>query len=518
MRAPDRDKSYLNALGAGIVLSLSGAVGWGWLAWQQTWDEAERTAHDRAVIVANYVERLIQTQTATHVFAEAGAQSRARGWLRSRDFHRILAATDDAQPFTIGTAVVGFDGEIVASSRLYPVEGQRFGSRDYLDAIRGGAVIFVDRIRTEPNGVDALVIASRFRTPEIEGAIVSAIETTILRDFLRQTAPGPQEAASLMTEAGKLLVRSIPSEPTWLAPGPWTVAVEDGYMQTRVRAQTDGVERLYTTMRVGDLPLYATFGVPVSAITSAWLRSAALVWAILLGSILLMTVLSVMARRRMQHEYELRLSQQEADFARRTARHQAELLKEAHHRIKNNLALVVSMIGIQQRLKGKLDAVDLRARIGAIAEMHDLLYRSATGGDVDLALLLNRVLDSPAMVPAESGIAVRRRLDGPVSISARIAAPVALVAIELVANAVKHAFPGRAPGTVEVALARTADGAVLTVSDDGVGIGATDRHSGRSIVDALVEQVDGTLAQTSPAGDGTTCELRFPIRAPDPAG
>src|ERR687888_172659 len=181
------------------------------------------------------------------------------------------------------------------------------------------------------------------------------------------------------------------------------------------------------------------------------------------------------------------------------------LAQEIHHRVKNNLQTVASLLRLQAR---SADAVDPREalehsvnRILAIAAVHELLTERHEE-DVDLADLIDR-LRSMLVQGVGGGKDVSAVLE-PVELPGVRATALALVFAELLQNALEHGGD-----RVQVELARTGDDVVLAIADDGVGIGdGGPDGTGLSIVRALVrDELRGTLELRS--GAGTRVEVIF---------
>ena len=180
------------------------------------------------------------------------------------------------------------------------------------------------------------------------------------------------------------------------------------------------------------------------------------------------------------------------------------LAQEIHHRVKNNLQTVASLLRLQARAEGvdPLKALnDSVNRILAIAAVHEVLTEHRED-DVDLGELLERLR---AMLV--QGLVVGKRVEAelaPVSLAGDRATALALVFCELFGNALEHGGE-----TIRVALEQR-DGAVaLAISDDGRGLDDSGDGTGLSIVRALVrDELGGTLALSSDGG--LRAEVVFP--------
>jgi two-component system, sensor histidine kinase PdtaS len=180
------------------------------------------------------------------------------------------------------------------------------------------------------------------------------------------------------------------------------------------------------------------------------------------------------------------------------------LAQEIHHRVKNNLQTVASLLRLQARAPGvdpRRALTDSVNRILAIAAVHEVLTEHRED-DVDLAELIER-LRAMLVQGLVAGKEVEARLE-PVSLAGDRATALALVFSELFQNALEH---GR--GTVRIELTRRGHEVTLAVSDEGAGMNGSGDGTGLSIVRALVrEELQGTLELTSVPG--LRAEVLFP--------
>jgi two-component sensor histidine kinase len=195
------------------------------------------------------------------------------------------------------------------------------------------------------------------------------------------------------------------------------------------------------------------------------------------------------------------------------------LLQEVHHRVKNNLQVISSLINMQARKLdpgASRDALrECQTRVQAIALIHERLYQSKDYSRVPLS---EYVRSLAASVFNASGIAQGEiKLEfaiGDLSLTVDKAIPCGLLLNELITNALKHAFCDGRSGVVRVELERLDEALVrLAVVDDGMGLpgsfqGADSRSLGMQLVSTLAEQLDGELRIERQGG--TRFELRFP--------
>jgi len=201
------------------------------------------------------------------------------------------------------------------------------------------------------------------------------------------------------------------------------------------------------------------------------------------------------------------------------------LLREVHHRVKNNLNVISSLLSLQSSvIKTPEQAIEAfrisRDRIMAMSIVHEELYHSSDYARVDMASFLDKL--SRQLQPTQAfneGVRLETRAEG-ITLSVNSSIPCGLILTELITNAYRHAFPKGGPGEIRVAMRRAEDDLIeLCVSDNGIGLdeppglayGTEERESsalGLTLVRLLVEQLEGTM--TIGSEKGTHIRIRFP--------
>jgi two-component sensor histidine kinase len=228
------------------------------------------------------------------------------------------------------------------------------------------------------------------------------------------------------------------------------------------------------------------------------------------------TSTDITERRRIEAERQ-RLFESE----QRKSEQLATAIREAHHRIKNNLQAVTDLISLEldaaERAGGSESLRDSIERIQAISLVHDLLSRDTELELVDIQQLAERLVPTVLRACSRSATAIELNLSVPSRLlSSRKATALALVLNELISNAAKHAFPGRPAGTLQVGLADEGERLLLVVQDDGPGLPHgfdLDQHSnvGLQVARTLVEgNLRGRLSLQSQKG--LRAEVRFDPR------
>ncbi len=193
------------------------------------------------------------------------------------------------------------------------------------------------------------------------------------------------------------------------------------------------------------------------------------------------------------------------------------LLRELQHRVKNNLQMITALIRWEARNVPD-DATGKRfdrlaGRINALAVLYDALTQENANGAVDLGSYLGQIATAVMQAHATEGIRLDMKLDTwPVSIN--VAMPAGLVVNELLTNALKHAFAGRAGGTVKLHSLIDDSGCHIIVADDGVGLpeGTVWPKRGKLgaiIVQSLRQNASAKIAVASSPGNGMSVTISF---------
>ncbi|MHB8864324.1 MAG: PAS domain-containing protein [Pirellulaceae bacterium] len=191
------------------------------------------------------------------------------------------------------------------------------------------------------------------------------------------------------------------------------------------------------------------------------------------------------------------------------------LLKEIHHRVKNNMQVISSLVALQaERLPEaamRVVLADVAHRVRSMALVHEKLYESADLGRVDFAEYARTLLTYLWRAHAGTASGIRLALDlEPVFISVNAAVPCGLILNELATNTLKHAFRGQAGGEVAVSLRGAPEGRVcLRVGDNGVGLpeGLDWRRAdslGLRLLQLLATQLRATVEITNTKGTEIT--------------
>lgn len=180
------------------------------------------------------------------------------------------------------------------------------------------------------------------------------------------------------------------------------------------------------------------------------------------------------------------------------------LLREVHHRVKNNLSIIESLLRIQSRyaqneaLPSMIE--EIQDRIKSMAMAHELLYQSENLSEISAGKYLRRLVAHLSASAGELSRGVNRITEiQEMHVAMETAIPLGFIVTELVSNSFKHAFPEGQAGELQLSLRSVADRQLeLLIRDDGVGIGRnidlkTPKSCGLTLVYALVKQLNGQI-------------------------
>ncbi|MBN1865603.1 MAG: ATP-binding protein, partial [Victivallales bacterium] len=191
------------------------------------------------------------------------------------------------------------------------------------------------------------------------------------------------------------------------------------------------------------------------------------------------------------------------------------MLREIHHRVKNNLQVISSLLSLQssylQDEKAKEMFQNSMDRVSAMADVHTMLYQSKDLARIDFK---DFIKDLVGRLQQSYGSRVEIHVDVPdVSLTIETSIPCGLILNELVSNALKHAFPEGRGGEIHIGMTTAGDQFVLKVQDNGIGFSTSvdfkhPRSLGLELVRLLVEQLHGAI-ELDPEG-GAAFTISFP--------
>ncbi|GAB1484748.1 hypothetical protein MASR2M78_35660 [Treponema sp.] len=266
----------------------------------------------------------------------------------------------------------------------------------------------------------------------------------------------------------------------------------------------------YATQRVGSLLLLDLLDTSTTAQITEPLEQLSSILALVLRNGELFSNLELEVENRTQ---ELRARSKELELSL----HEKEvLLKEVHHRVKNNLQIVISLLymkaesSTEEKVKKILD--ESQARIYSLALIHEEMYRTDNFAAINLGEYISRITER-ILEMSETRVEKDFRFS-PLYLDLDTAIPCGLIISELIMNAVKHVFTKKDSSKLRIIIENIDREAFIEIADDGNGLPAdyliNDRGSiGMSIINGLAAQLNAKL---SISNEGGACfRLRFPL-------
>ncbi|MEL7148591.1 MAG: sensor histidine kinase, partial [Bacteroidota bacterium] len=192
------------------------------------------------------------------------------------------------------------------------------------------------------------------------------------------------------------------------------------------------------------------------------------------------------------------------------------LLREIHHRVKNNLQLVSSLLGLQGMTTEDIEIKEAinagKSRVMSMALIHQDLYNKEKLTSVNvkeyLEKLCRELISTYQLSPNQVQLTTAIQ---PLDLDVDTLIPLGLIINELLTNALKYAFPGQQTGEIHIKLYEQAERLRLEVNDNGVGIDTTQAKEtsfGLRLIKSLLRQLDGEMQTTNDGGSQFTFEFR----------
>lgn len=457
-------------------------------------------------------------------------------------------------------------GEPICVSRSTAVQSAaHVREQSWYQRLRRGEDVAMEWMPGEPN---ALVVAVRSERPlgAFQGAMTAVLPLTALQPDINDPALPVGSQAALTDASGRILTSTDPAAfalDDHQAIAAWAANAQRGDSALFEARDTRGRRHVYAGAPLAGRDVFVLLSAPAPGLLSwarlnpfgtlllplaAWLATFAAVMLVSERIVVrwlgyLERVAAIYARGRfsvrpVQAEHapaEIRVLARTLGTLGETITRRDKallealdekdaLMREIHHRVKNNLQIISSLLSMQQRAvadPGARSALgDTRQRIGALALIYRILYQSEHVREADSRTFLRELVGQLVAGEAVRGPLVTTTVEAdPLVIDPDKLAPLALWLVEAVSNAQKHAFAGRG-GDLQVRFQVAGETSVLEVQDDGPGVAdAASAGVGRTLMVAFAKQLRGE-AEIVPGPDGgsiarltfATPEARGPAR------
>jgi len=432
-----------------------------------------------------------------------------------------LAELIDAAAYVEAVEIRAPDGTpLFATDTAVPLSDEEQGDIDAALRQPGEAVIGVLSAAARP-GERIIVLNRAFAETRghRRGVVRLLISPKYFSDLYRDLNLPPGAVFAVLRRDGTLVSRN-PALPNIIRidPGshPFPRFAEAPAGLYRAASVLDGEERLVSYRTLGDLDLVVTAGLPVDRVFLGWRTRTQNSTALGAVALLFLLGLTAVADESMRHESRLlRSIKQKADELAAALADKDVLFQEVHHRVKNNLQVISSLLTMQSlHVRDEVarntlkDALD---RIHSMGLVHQTLYERNLAANVDLGSYFGRLAEALAgsYGTGKGGVTVEVEASG--NLELERAVPLGMLTNEALSNALKHAFADGRHGTVRVSLHCSNGQWCLVIEDDGCGIAdEPGRGIGLGLIRALARQLGGSVAITAGNGAGTRVTVDFP--------
>jgi two-component sensor histidine kinase len=448
-----------------------------------------------------------------------------------------------------------------ASERLAaapPAWLKQAGASDWFGRLEAGEDTVLARAPAVAGQLPQVIVAVRVERPlgRFDGAMVALIPLTSLQPDLSDPSLPAGSQAALTDTDGRLLAATDVNAFTLAGGAPlagWVPRARTNASTTFEATDAEGRHRVYTGAALAGHDVYALLSAPAPGLLS-WARlnpisalfMPLLTWLFAFTAVMwvservvirwlnyLERVAFIYSRGRfsvhpvhaMKAPTEIRglartLDELAGSIVIRDAALTASLaekdalMREIHHRVKNNLQIISSLLSMQQRTltdpASRAALGDTRQRISALALIYRTLYQSHDLRHADARIFLTELVAQ--LVASETGrehvVTSSVEADSLVVDPDKLA-PLALWLVEAVTNAQKHAFVGRG-GDLKVRFSVQGETSVLEIQDDGPGVSETFRPGvGRTLMGAFARQLRGSVEFVPAAGGGMIARMTF---------
>jgi two-component system, sensor histidine kinase PdtaS len=402
-------------------------------------------------------------------------------------------------PSGVQAYVVDATGRTLYSTdpQIKPVD---ISDRDYFRAVRDGKLEYVSSLLISRLSGDQIFVFSRriVREGQFVGAIMVSVPVGIMRPIWDTVDLGGNYTVSLIRDDGMLVARYPFPETTLDMSGYvlFTKYLKEASSGTYLAdaSPMDGVKRLVAYQRVDGTPFVAVAATDYSVLIRPFWTTLSM-----LGAVALLVIGGAIAAGWWILHLLRAQEQQSAQLAKALETNEM-LLREIHHRVKNNLQSVMSLVRLQMR--GNDGVESLNSRIKSMIAVHEQIYKHDAYSEIDAAELIRAIVCN-AVSAHDAKLTVKFELQ-PQPVSAEKATALALLVNEVVTNAIKYAYPDGSAGRLSVALTKSdeAGKTLLIISDEGVGfdVNAIESGTGTRLVDGSVRQLDGHYEFDTHAG------------------
>lgn len=443
------------------------------------------------------------------------------------------------KPYLFRVFLSDAKGDIIATSMLNPPP-LNISSRSYYQRHLNGenGPIITTGVQSQASGEPIMVMSRAILDPagNMEGVAMVSFNLQALRYYFAALAPVEYGSVfQLISDDGHILIDVSPP-PDFsqrpIEPELWD-QIKKSRIDVAVYQSIDDTPRIWAHRQIPGTDLFIRVGTDREQMTRKWnqdLADYAMVGLVAFVALLGLTGIAVRYADREEAALtdlrmfntvlEQRVSERTQKLESLTRELQQSvddktvLLREVHHRVKNNLQVVASMVRLSSHhvhdhlARGVFS--EIARRIRAIGLVHQTIYEQKAASAVSVQSYLERLamLEGDVYGISDRGILIETRGEGELDLNTAIS--MGLIVSEALANAIKHAFPEGRQGVISIVASATDQEWKVAVVDNGIGFNnELDAGTGIKLIQALAGQMRGRVRFVSDGG--TRVEMSFPI-------
>ncbi|GIL39761.1 sensor histidine kinase [Roseiterribacter gracilis] len=546
----DRFRSRLAILLTLLLLPIVGYMAvLGWISASEQSAQARDQVRYLALVASSYQRELFAGTERLFRALSQEPEISGGGTTCESELARTVAGFPDYPQIAVADA----DGVITCVAGKRDLLGTRIAGRPFFEQARQRRTFVAGAYMLDANsGVPSVIAVQPMLAQDgsFRGVLLATVQVGLVPGMLRSVDMPVDSRLFVLDENGAVLGSSA-SLPARFADAPERARIARTPHEQFTEKGDDGITRLFVVSKIESGNFSAVLGVPLHDLTALsqrdvvaqivgpiaiWIIAVLIVWVA--TDRLIARPLRKLTRTARAYSYgdlearpveggtsEIRaLAQTFAEMATRIASRERDLqdaivkrdgmLREIHHRVKNNLQIVTSLLNLQEKQiapdsRGAFR--DMQTRVRSLALVHRYMYESDELGSVNLGGFLKELATSLQLaygVPEKQ--VVVEVIAEPIWDVADRAIPLALLMTEAMTNALRHGFPEGRPGRIEVRLMQLEGRRVrFCVHDDGIGLPGELAAGtlGMTLIRAFARQVGGALDITSQ--DGTMVTVEF---------
>lgn len=447
--------------------------------------EGETRALSSAQVVAAHLEWMMEASDLAlrRIEAAIGGRSIDSSAELITDLERAVGEL----PAGFQYALLDQDGQTRFSSASDDPLGNHSG-RFYFERLKNGEELTFSRLlENERSRGPSFIVARRISNgSEFSGVASITISNDNLDRFWASLNLGPHSTISVIRDDGWLVARRpATTQQINLSTTEWYPLTKEkatGFYHNPV-SQIDGFARIVGFWKVPGWPLISLAAIERQEMLDQFWRN------LFSDSLLVVPLMAILVGASIWiYRLLYRTAARNEELEQALERNRF-LLREIHHRVKNNLQAVLALLRLQRLPQETRD--DMARRIGAMIAVHEQIYNTDQFEEVEVAPYATRLISDIA-----SGYDIPVELDldlEPIALDRDRALPLGMIINEVVSNAFKYAFNDRSDGKLTVRLAAEKDEIMLRIGDDGPGIAEDARTTGMGtkLISSFVRQLGG---------------------------